>query len=205
MERDLDFQVPILHNRSHVLKFLQDRPTLIDDFHKASYNSLSWTYTTWFGVKIHKHPCDMWSYQEIIYNVKSDLIIETGTLHGGSAFYMASMLDFIGSGKTVTIDGNEMEDRPIHDRITYMKGSSTDLDVFNTVKRTAESAEIVMATLDSCHLTSHVYEEMKLYSELVTPESFMIVEDSNVDGKPVLPGYREDHSEEGGGADESHR
>src|SRR5947207_8322732 len=81
---------------------------IVSRFHKLYYDSFiddkTWFNTKWFGVLVQKCPFDAWIYQEIIYEQKPDYIIETGTLLGGSASFMASICDVMGHGQVITID-----------------------------------------------------------------------------------------------------
>ena len=66
-------------------------------FHMCYYNSRIWENTYWHGHPILKCPLDMWIYQEMIWKIKPDYIIETGTFHGGSALYYAHLFDLQGN------------------------------------------------------------------------------------------------------------
>jgi cephalosporin hydroxylase len=87
------------------------------------------------------------------------------------------------------VDIDPIPDRPSHPRITYLQGSSTAPDVFDRVKAMAASAQRTLVILDSDHSRDHVLAEMNLYADLVSPGSYMIVEDTNVNGHPVLPEF----------------
>lgn len=160
-------------------------------FHQLYYDSMerTWMDTHWLGVPTLKCPLDLWIYQEILYETRPDLIIETGTAHGGSALFLASMLDLIGAGCVCTIDVAEVPDRPVHPRIRYVTASSTDPSVIAEMTDLAASAERVMVLLDSDHSCDHVTAELAAYSDLVTPGCYLIVEDTNVNGRPVLPEF----------------
>jgi cephalosporin hydroxylase len=162
-----------------------------DKFHLLYYAGRheTWDKTRWLGTKVQKCPFDLWVYQEIIYEVQPDLIIETGTAEGGSAAFMASICELADHGRVVTIDKHPSERRPDHPRISYVTGSSTDSDVVTRIYHIASSASSVMVVLDSNHSKSHVLTEMRLYSELVTPGSYLIVEDTNLNGRPVKPDF----------------
>jgi hypothetical protein len=99
-------------------------PTVIRAFHQAYYNSpaSTWLNTRWQGVSVEKNPLDLWIFQEIIYDTKPDVIVEAGTFRGGSALFMANMLDLLGHGQVVTIDIEEFPDRPQNPRIHYLLG-----------------------------------------------------------------------------------
>jgi cephalosporin hydroxylase len=160
-------------------------------FHRLYYDShdTTWKQTFWLGRTIQKCPLDLWAYQEIIYETRPDLIVETGTYMGGSALFMASVCDLLGNGKVVSIDIVERPRKPRHRRITYEIGSSVAPDVVARVRRRARRAERVMVVLDSDHGRDHVLQELELYGALVTPGCYVVVEDTNVNGHPVLPDH----------------
>jgi cephalosporin hydroxylase len=148
--------------------------------------------TKWMGVDALKCPTDMWVYQELIYSLEPDLIIETGTYRGGSALYFAQLLESIGKGQVVTVDikgEDEFPGRPAHPRIRYVTGSSIDPSVVNTVTSIARDAGTVMVILDSAHESEFKLKELRLYSALVTEGSFIIAEDTCFDGYPAWPEF----------------
>jgi cephalosporin hydroxylase len=149
---------------------------------------LTWGNTAWLGVPVWKNPLDLWVCQEIMFEVKPALIVETGTYRGGSAYYFASICDLLGSGNVVTIDRMGNYGRPTHPRVEYVKGSSVDPDVVALVKaRVAAADGPTLVVLDSDHHEPHVREELEMYHEFVTPGSYLIVEDTNINGHPVNP------------------
>ena len=149
----------------------------------------TWANTYWFGQLTAKCPFDLWMYQELLYRLKPDLIIETGTLEGGSASYFASLCDLIGHGEIVTVDIEERPNRPVHPRITYLTGSSTSEEIMEQVRARSQGKRTVMVILDSDHTEPHVRRELDLYSALVTPGSYLVVEDTNINGHPVFPHF----------------
>lgn len=150
----------------------------------------TWGHTYWRGVPLYKCPLDLWIYQELIHEHKPDLIIETGTCAGGSALYMADMCELFGAGRVVTIDRLVHESgQPQHDRVTYLIGSSTAADIVARAREMIPPQGTVMVMLDSDHRRDHVLEEMRIYGELVSQGSYMIVEDSFLNGHPVRPNY----------------
>ncbi len=181
-------QRQILH-RFYIGK--QKEREVIQEFHKLYYYSnvagRTWGDTWWMGVPVLKCPLDLWIYQEIIFRVKPDLIIETGTYKGGTAHYFASICELIGNGEVVTIDIEEYPNRPIHSKITYLHGSSTSPSIVAAIRKLIEGKRNVLIILDSDHSMAHVRQEMELYAPLVTIGSYLIVEDTNINGNPVLP------------------
>jgi cephalosporin hydroxylase len=141
--------------------------------------------TRWLGVSALKCPFDLWIYQELVYRIRPDVIVETGTALGGSAYFLASLCDMLGTGRVVTIDisvppHKRVPVRPPHPRISYLTGSSTDPQIVAAVRRMIAPGDTVMVLLDSDHAADHVREEMRAYAPLVTEGSYLIVEDTNI-------------------------
>ncbi len=116
---------------------------LIEGFHRLYYDAhdSTWTRTLWRGVPALKCPLDLWIYQEILFETKPDLILETGTYGGGSAYYLASICDLLGAGTVMTIDLDPQPGLPEHERITYVTGSSVADDVVDEVRERVRHAE----------------------------------------------------------------
>jgi cephalosporin hydroxylase len=131
----------------------------------------------------------MWQYQEILHDLRPDLVVETGTAYGGSALFLAHTLDLLGTGRVMTVDVEPRPGRPEHPRIEYVSGSSVDASVVAHLSHAAAQAKTVMVILDSDHKRDHVLAELRNLGPLVTPGSFLIVEDTNLNGHPVEPDY----------------
>ncbi len=149
----------------------------------------TWYDTNWLGRPVWKCPLDLWIYQELLTTLRPDFVIETGTLHGGSAFYMASIMDLIGTGRVISIDIADPRGLPAHPRVTLLQGSSVSEAILREVRAMTNGARSVMVILDSDHRAAHVGKELRAYSDLVSVGSYMIVEDTNVNGHPVLPDF----------------
>lgn len=167
---------------------------VIDHFHRLYYSvayeeGLGWQRTQWLGFPLYKMPSDCFNLVDVIWQVKPQLIIETGTAAGGSALFMASYLDAIGSGKILSIDlAGVNRSYPAHPRIAYLGGkSSVDKAVLAEVRNYVESyGSPVMVVLDSDHSREHVLKELEAYHGFVSAGSYLIVEDVNVNNHPVL-------------------
>jgi cephalosporin hydroxylase len=159
----------------------------VEAFHREYYDSEVWKRTSWLGVPAQKTPLDLWVYQELLYTVRPRVIVETGTAHGGSTLYLASVCDLLRRGEVVSIDLHDPGQRPRHPRITYVSGSSTAPEVFNRVVELIAGRDPVLVILDSDHARDHVLAELRLYAPLVTSGSYLVVEDTNVNGNPVFP------------------
>jgi cephalosporin hydroxylase len=161
-------------------------------------NKAQYSYNfSWMGRPIIQYPQDMIAMQEIIWNVKPDLIIETGIAHGGSLIYYASILELIGKGEVLGIDidirehnRREIEAHPMMKRIKMLQGSSVDETLVSQVKDLARDKNSVLVCLDSNHTHSHVFDELKFYSPFVTKGSYIVVFDTIVEDLPdnYLPG-----------------
>ena len=165
----------------------------VEQFHRVYYDGALFgdtrASTYWLGVRVDKCPLDLWIYQELLFEHRPEVIVETGTATGGSALFFASILDLIGgSGRVVTIDVDDQFDRPTHDRIEYLDGSSVAAE---TLARVAEivGERTAMVFLDSDHTRNHVLAELRAYRSFVQPGGYLVVEDTNLNGRPVSPEF----------------
>jgi cephalosporin hydroxylase len=153
----------------------------------------------WFhNVRVIKNPLDLWMMQQIIYEQRPDFIVETGTWRGGSALYWASLLDGMGleNSRVLTVDlqdlTQEAASHPLWKKyVEFYLGSSTDPAVVSQIARRAKGRKTIV-TLDSNHVMLHVLRELRAYSPMVNRGSYLIVEDTHLDGIPT-------HPEEGAG------
>ncbi|MGA2325124.1 MAG: CmcI family methyltransferase [Bryobacteraceae bacterium] len=163
--------------------------TVIAAFHIVYHHRQTFNDTHWLGTEVQKTPLDLWVYQEIIHELRPDLIVETGTYKGGSALFMASICDLENHGQVATVDIEEYPGRPQHGRIRYLLGSSTAPGIIEQFKALAAGQRTVLVSLDSDHAKQHVLNELRLYSGLVTKGSYLIVEDTHFNGHPILPHF----------------
>jgi cephalosporin hydroxylase len=167
------------------------RTRIVDDFAVLYYGEGAgggtWNRMAWLGNPLLKNPLDLWIYQEIVASTKPDLIIETGTFCGGSALYLAGLCDLLGRGEVISVDVAP-EQTPEHPRVTYLTGSSVADDIVATMRARAEGKR-TMVILDSDHRAPHVSAELDVLSPLVSEGCYLVVEDTNVNGHPVLPDF----------------
>ena len=161
-------------------------------------SKLRYTFNfSWLGRPIIQYPQDMVAMQEIIWQVKPDLIIETGIAHGGSLIFSASMLALleiggvIERGKVLGIDIDirehnriEIEKHPLADKITMMQGSSIDENMVRQVHNFAKDYDNILVCLDSNHTHDHVLAELEAYAPLTSVGSYCVVFDTNVEDMP---------------------
>lgn len=136
----------------------------------------------YLGVPTVKNPLDLWMYQEVLFETRPDLVIETGTAWGGSALYLAHLMDQIGHGRVISIDLAPQTPLPDHPRVDYWTGkSSVDADLLDMLN-VETHGERCMVILDSDHTSAHVLAELDRYHRFVACGCYLIVEDTNPDG-----------------------
>lgn len=193
-----------------IQQFVDERKKRIDDngnneklvaaaavFNEES-NRSQYSYNfSWMGRPIIQYPQDMVAMQEIIWNIKPDLIIETGIAHGGSLIYYASLLELLGHGEVLGIDidirehnRREIEAHPMIKRIKMIQGSSVDEMTVADVRKFASGKEKIIVCLDSNHTHEHVLRELEFYGDFVSKGSYLVVFDTIVEYLPddYLPG-----------------
>lgn len=164
---------------------------VVDRFHQLFYASGIWGSTEWLGVPTAQNPNDAWIHQEIIARVKPDIIIEAGTQYGGSAALWATILQQVNpEGRVITIDIKDQVSAAknlqiVRDKVEFLVGSSVDPAIVAAVTKRVHGKK-VLVILDSDHSKNHVLAEMKAYAPLVSKDSYLIVQDTNINGHPVL-------------------
>ncbi len=138
----------------------------------------------WLGMKIIQMPEDIVAMQELLWQVRPDVVVESGIAHGGSLILTASILELIGKGKVIGVD---VEIRPhnreaierhfLARRISLIEGSSVLPQTVDRVRAACAGAGTVLVVLDSNHSAAHVAEEIRLYKNMVTEGSYLVVMD----------------------------
>ena len=162
-------------------KFLRQAKKINNLFisNRYSYNF------NWLGTPIIQNPSDMIVVQEVIYQIKPDLVIETGIARGGSLIFYSSILNLINKkSKILGIDidirkhaTQSLKNHKIKNIIT-LEGSSISNEIFNKVKKISRKFKKILVLLDSNHTHEHVLKELRLYAQLVTKNSYIIVFDT---------------------------
>ena len=144
----------------------------------------------WLGVQTLQNPLDAWTTQEIITEVRPDVIVEAGTYKGGSAIMWAALLELLKpDSKVITIDVKDQTNAARETdiwkrRVEFLKGSSTAPAIVQNVRQQVEGKR-ALVILDSLHTRDHVYDELKIYSKMVPVGSYIIVQDTGA-FKPVV-------------------
>ena len=139
---------------------------------------------TWLGRPMIQLPEDVLRIQEVIYQLKPDVIIETGIAHGGSLILWASLCKAMDKGHVIGVDieirphnRQAIESHELFPGITLIEGSSTNADIVQKVRSMINPGEIVLVILDSNHTKQHVLAELDAYHEMITPGSYIIATD----------------------------
>ena len=147
---------------------------------------------TWLGIDIQQYPSDLMIYQELIYSQKPEIIVETGTYKGGLSVYLATILEHVnptGRVLTVDIEGQSWRETVasgripeyLLERITFYESDSVADELIKKLSGLTAGKK-TMVILDSSHTAAHVLRELKLYSTMVTPGSYLIVNDTHLEG-----------------------
>ena len=170
---------------------------VVHDFlEKSAKVNYSYNFS-WLGRPIIQYPQDMIALQEIIWEVKPDMIIETGIAHGGSLIFSASMLTLleacgeIENGKVLGIDidirehnKKAIEANPMSKKITMFQGSSIDSEMIKKVHEFAKKGKRILVFLDSNHTHEHVLAELKAYAPLISVGGYCVVFDTLIEDMP---------------------
>lgn len=156
------------------------------------YDTGVWKRQHYRGVRILKVPTDLWNYQEIFTERRIEWVVETGTLHGGSALFFADLLELAGApGKVITIDvSHEALQVRDHPRIEFVRASSAVAETAAWVaQRIPSERGALFMILDSDHSKAHVLRELEMLSPLLRSGDYLVVEDTCVNGHPVRPEF----------------
>jgi len=169
---------------------------LREEFEELIRRSAPYRYTynfRWLGRPIIQFPQDLVALQEIVWDTKPDVVVETGIAHGGSLVFYASMLRLLGNGdrEVIGIDIDirahnraAIEAHPMASSIHMIQGSSIDPALADEV-RTRVRGRRAMVVLDSNHTHAHVLAELELYAPLVSVGCYLAVLDTIVERMPA--------------------
>jgi cephalosporin hydroxylase len=136
--------------------------------------------THWMGVRMLKNPLDSWIYQELIWRIQPEIILEIGSYIGGSTLYFANLLDLLGKGIVISVDIDRSQFKVEHPRICTITGDSGSPDVERHVFELSLGKK-VMISHDGAHGKEKVLDDLRRYSPLVSVGSYFVVEDGVFD------------------------
>lgn len=162
------------------------------EYFRWYYDHGVWKRQHYRGVRILKVPTDLWNYQEIFTERRIEWVVETGTLHGGSALFFADLLELAGApGKVITIDvSHGVLQAPAHPRIEFVLANSAAEEAARRVSQLLPRQRgALFMILDSDHTKAHVLRELELLTPLLRRGDYLVVEDTCVNGHPVRPEF----------------
>ena len=162
---------------------------LRQQFLGAFWNSLRWRRTTWLGKRVTRPPTDLFAYQELIVRRRPDWIVELGTNGGGRALFLASICDLIGHGQVLSVDHLAYEDLPEHDRIRYLTAEWLDPATVEQVRSIVGEDPNALLILGTRRHANNMVDEFDAWSPLVPKGSYVVVEDTIVNGNPVWAAF----------------
>jgi cephalosporin hydroxylase/GT2 family glycosyltransferase len=157
---------------------------------EAVWDHQAWRDATWLGHPVNRYPADLHSYQELIAAVRPGLVVVAGDDPGlaGRALFVASVCDQLGQGRVVAVGGGEAPDRPAHARITHLVGAAEDPAVAEQVAALAPAPPGAMVILGLGEV-NRVVTAFERYAPLVPVGGYVVVENTVVNGRPVVPGF----------------
>jgi cephalosporin hydroxylase len=158
------------------------------EFIEAFWRSGEWHRTTWLGKATHKAPTDLLAYQDLIFRLRPDWIIETRTGGGGRALFLASICDLVGSGRVLSIDDYPVSELPEHPRITYLRGPPASERTATEVREAVGEQPRALVILGGAE-SRQVLAAYERYAPLVPIGSYLVIEDTILGGYPVWAGF----------------
>ena len=172
-----------------------------------------WAQQRFMGVQCQQNPMDAWILQEILFDARPQLLIETGTQNGGGALYYAAMMHLYDpSTRVLTVDTRPVaESKPLYaipgfcarvdcrnatdsplwaQHVEHVRGDSLSPPVLERVRRAAdEGAQRHGGARQLARVAAreHVRRELDAYHTLVTPGQYLVVQDTKLDrlrGRP---------------------
>ena len=159
---------------------------LRSEFTEAFWRSLAWRDTTWLGRRVKRAPTDLIAYQELISELRPDWIVETRTEDGGRAFFLATICELLGHGQVLSVHARSRGQLPEHPRITYVSGEpAADATVEEVRRAVGEGANTLVVI--GARRRALVVDEFEAYAPLVPVGSYVIIEETILNGHPVRP------------------
>jgi cephalosporin hydroxylase len=171
----------------------EGRKALVEAYTKSMWNAGVFQKTTWCGTPLLQIPEDMVMLAEVIWRIKPKVVIECGIYKGGGLLLYSSLLELMGGGDVIGIDiksdlATQVQDHPLGRRIRLIQGDSGNPEIVDRIDPILRGSSDIMVILDSDHSADHVRKELKVFSQLVTPGSYLVVLDGVMNILHDVPG-----------------
>ncbi len=171
---------------------------LAESWTKAMWSARLWRKVNWLGMEVWQWPTDLLVMQELIFELKPKVVLETGTARGGSSIFYASILHLLGGGRVISVDIRREEE--VHKRVAEHKyGSAVTLitadskapETIELLRKELNGETNVLVVLDADHGYEHVLGELRAYREFVPVGGYMVVFDTICEALGKIPGHSE--------------
>ncbi len=161
------------------------RASFIDAF----WRSGEWHRTPWLGKWTHRPPTDLFIYQELVHRLRPDWIVETRTGAGGRTLFLASVCDLVGNGRVLSLDGYPLASPPEHPRVTFLRADPGAPATGKRIREIVGEGARVLAILGGGS-GPQVAAAFRNVAPLVPVGSYVVVEDTILQGNPVWPEFQ---------------
>jgi cephalosporin hydroxylase/SAM-dependent methyltransferase len=158
------------------------------EFADAYWRSDEAHRSKWLGRPTHHAPTDLLAYQELVFRLRPDWIVETRTGTGGRALFLATICDLIDNGRVLSIGDQPLGSPPAHPRITYVTGDPTAQATAARVRELVGDRPHAMVIVGAARATE-VIAAFRNYAPLVSVGSYVVIEDTVIDGVGAWPGF----------------
>jgi cephalosporin hydroxylase len=154
------------------------------------------TNDRYLGIKMSKFPEDLRVYEHLMWVAAPDVVVELGAQSGGSTLWLRDRLRALaGCGalaappRVIAVDVDldaarvnvATRDPEWAETISFVEGSVCDPAVRAEVGSHVPPGAVCMVIEDSAHTAETTRAALELYSDLIPPGGFLVVEDGCVD------------------------
>jgi cephalosporin hydroxylase len=156
---------------------------------EAVWDSQTWKQTSWLGHPLLRFPTDLQVYQELVSEARPDVVVLVADDAGlaGRALYMAAILDGLGHGRVVAVGALGLDERVPHDRVTHLVGDGASEEMAGEVARSVGGGSALVVL--GLGAISRVVEAFERYAPLVPVGLHLVIENTVVNGRPVVSGF----------------
>jgi cephalosporin hydroxylase/GT2 family glycosyltransferase len=157
---------------------------------ESVWDHQAWRDATWLGHPVNRYPADLHVYQELLARVRPTLVVLAGddAALAGRALFVASLCEQLGRGQVVAVGRGDVSERVGHARVTHLAGAPEDPAVAGAVADMAPTPADALVILGLGEV-QRVVSAFERYAPLVPVGSYVVVENTVVNGRPAAPGF----------------